>query len=370
MHMDNELLRHVLRTRWLNVAAGMKEEDIGAILLTDPADVRWLTGYSGTNGAALAVTNGPPLLATDARYTEQAARQCPDVEVIVTRDLVEQLLLRLRENGAASLAVDPTSLTLAQFRVIAAHPALFGVKLMEVNTPLAGVRMTKDRQELETMREAARISVSALQSVIDSIAAGDTELAIARRLELAMEECGADDRAFPTIVAAGENGGSPHHEPTDRPLVPGDLITIDFGAMVDGYRSDCTRTVIFGADPQDWQNQIYLVVEQAALMARTACAPGVPTAAVDAAARQHISEAGFGEFFVHGIGHGIGLNIHEAPMFGASTTGTLGKAIPFTVEPGIYLPERGGVRIEDTCVLGEDGLEILTEFPRELIRVG
>lgn len=368
--MEGDLRRHVLRSRWLNVAAGMKDSELGAILLTDPADVRWLTGYSGSNGAALAITNGPPLLTTDARYTEQAARECPDVEVIVTRDLVEQLLLRLRENGATSLAVDPTSLTLAQFRIISAHPALFGVKLVEVDTPLADVRMVKDRQELESMREAARISVTALNMVMESIAEGDTELSVARRLELAMEECGASDRAFPTLVAAGENGGSPHHTPTDRPLVPGDLVTIDFGAMVDGYRSDCTRTVIFGADPEPWQAEIYSVVEQAAELARESCAPGVPTAVVDAAARQHISTAGFGEYFVHGIGHGIGLNIHEAPMFGASSTGTLGNAIPFTVEPGIYLPDRGGVRIEDTCVLGEDGLDVLTDFPRELLRVG
>jgi len=145
---------------------------------------------------------------------------------------------------------------------------------------------------------------------------------------------------------------------------------MDFGAVVDGYHADCTRTVIVGSDPEPWQQQIHDIVADAAQQARGIAAPGVPTAVVDATARTAIADAGYGEFFVHGVGHGVGLDIHEAPMMGSSTTGTLAAAVPFTVEPGIYLPTQGGVRIEDTCVLGEDGIEVLTEYPRELRRVG
>lgn len=368
--MNPDVRRHVLRSRWLSVAAKMKEQDISALLLTNPADIRWLTGFSGSNGVALALHNGAPLLATDGRYSEQAARECPDVTVIITRELVDQLLMRLRENGADSLAVDPDTLTLAQFRSISAHPALFGVRLQEVPEPLMSVRMVKDLQEMEALRRAGEISVAALAKVVDDIKVGQTELAIARRLEWAMAKAGAEDRAFPSIVASGPNGGSPHHSPGDRPVESGDLLTIDFGAMVAGYRADCTRTFIIDADPEPWQVEIFDAVYAAASAARSASAPGVPTAVVDAAARGSIAEAGFAEFFVHGVGHGVGLNIHEAPMFGASSTGTLAASVPFTIEPGIYLPDKGGVRIEDTCVLTEDGLETLTDFPRELLRIG
>lgn len=368
--MTEDVRRHVLRSRWLAVAARMKEQDLGALLLTDFADVRWLTGFSGTNGVALAVTNGPPLLATDSRYTERAAQECPDVTVVVTRDLIDQLLLRLRENAADSMAVDPDTLSLAQFRAISAHPAMFGVRLVEVPGPLSEVRMVKDLQEMTAMRQAGEISVAALEELVETIEVGQSELQIARRLEWALARNGAEDRAFPSIVAAGPNGGRPHHTPGERPVAPGDLLTLDFGAMVDGYRADCTRTFIIGASPQPWQEEIYQAVHDAAAAARGAAAPGVPTAVIDAAARSSIEQAGFAEFFVHGVGHGIGLSIHEAPMFGASTTGTLTGSVPFTIEPGVYLPDQGGVRIEDTCVLGEDGLEILTDFPRDLRQIG
>ena len=140
--------------------------------------------------------------------------------------------------------------------------------------------------------------------------------------------------------------------------------------MVAGYRADCTRTFIVDAEPEPWQKEIFQAVYEAADAARSASAAGVPTAVVDAAARGRIAEAGFAEYFVHGVGHGVGLNIHEAPMFGASSTGTLAASVPFTIEPGIYLPDRGGVRIEDTCVLTEDGLQILTDYPRDLLRIG
>lgn len=361
---------NVLRSRWLQVAEHMKEQDLGAMMLTDLADVRWLTGFTGSNAAALAVADGPPLLATDARYAEQAAQECPESELLVTRDLIEQLLLRLREHNASSLAVDPDSLSLAQFRVISAHPSLFGIKMQEVPSPLADMRTRKDLHEMEALSEACRISTEALGLLVPDIAVGQTEIQVARRLESLMGDLGSEDRSFPTIVATGPNGGEPHHAPTERPLSSGDLLTIDFGALVDGYHADCTRTFIVDAEPEDWQLTAFEAVAKAAAAGRAAVGPGVPATVVDAAARQVITDAGLGEYFVHGVGHGIGLDVHEAPMLGSASTGTLTVGVPFTVEPGVYLPDRGGVRIEDTCVLRSDGLEILTDFPRDLIRVG
>lgn len=365
-----DLKRNVLRTRWLALGEHMKSQNLGAILLTDPADIRWLTGYSGSNGAAMALASAPPLLATDGRYTEQATRECPEAELLITRDLVEQLLLRLRENNASSLGVDPTSLTLSQFRLIGAHPALFGIRVQELEAPLAEMRRVKDIHELESIRSACKISTQALEALLETVAIGDTEVQIARRLEAFMGDLGADDRSFPTIVASGPNGGSPHHSPSHRKVAAGDLVTIDFGALVDGYHADCTRTVIVGAEPEEWQADVYYAVKRAASAGRAAAAPGVPTAVVDAAAREEINKAEYAEFFVHGVGHGVGLDIHEAPQLGSATTGTLAISVPFTVEPGVYLPGKGGVRIEDTCVLLPDGLEVLTDFPRKLLRVG
>ncbi len=361
---------NVLRTRWLQLADELKEMSLDSLLLTDPADVRWLTGYSGSNGAALAVTDGPPLLATDGRYTEQSGRECPEAEIIITRDLVEQLLLRLREHSVSELGVDPGSLTLSQFRLISAHPALFGVAVQEIASPLAKLRTVKDLHELESVAAACRISVEALGRVLEQVKVGMTELHLARTLEMAMGDLGAEDRSFETIVAAGENGGRPHHTPTDRPLAAGDLVTIDFGAMIDGYHADCTRTVIVAAEPEEWQEKVHAAVKHAASAGRKAAGPGVPTAVVDAAARAVIEEAGYGEYFPHGVGHGVGLDIHEAPQIASAATDTLALAVPFTVEPGIYIPGQGGVRIEDTCVLRADGLEVLTDFPRKLLRVG
>ncbi len=365
-----DLKRNLMRSRWLSLAEQMKAKSYDALLLTDPADVRWLTGFTGSNGAVLAITSGPPLLATDPRYAKQAAEECPEVELIITRELTEQLLMRLREKGAGSLGVDPATLTLAHFRVISGHPGMFGMRIQEIESPVRQLRLRKDIHELAAMRQAGEITVASLAELLESIKIGQSEIHIARTLEAIMGDHGSADRAFQSIVATGPNGGQPHHTPSDRPVEAGELLTIDFGATVEGYNSDCTRTVIVGADPEDWQAEIHAVVAAANKAARDAAAPGVKTKDVDAAAREVISAAEYAEFFVHGVGHGIGLDIHEPPQLGSSSKGKLHAAVPFTIEPGIYLPDKGGVRIEDTCVLGDGGLEVLTEFPRDLVRVG
>ena len=182
-----------------------------------------------------------------------------------------------------------------------------------------------------------------------------------------MVELGAESLAFPTIVATGPNSAIPHHRPSDREIQRGDLLKIDFGALYQGYHADCTRTFLVGQEPADWQREIFDVVRQAQRAGRHALVPGVEGTDVDAAARSVVVEAGFGEQFPHGLGHGVGLEIHEAPLMGYGSTGRIESGTALTVEPGIYLPGRGGVRIEDTLVVSEGGPELLTTTPKDLL---
>ena len=226
----------------------------------------------------------------------------------------------------------------------------------------------KDAGEVDALRQACAAADVALAGMIAAggLQAGRTEREVARDLEERMREAGAEGPSFDTIVAAGAHAAIPHHRPTDAPLADGDLLTMDFGALVDGYHSDMTRTVIVGG-PEDWQRDLHDLVAEAAAAGRAALAPGVATRDVDAAARDVITAAGFGEHFVHGLGHGVGLVIHEAPAVSSTATATLEAGMTVTVEPGVYLAGRGGVRIEDTLVVTDDGAAALTQSPRDLV---
>ncbi|MEI8082212.1 MAG: M24 family metallopeptidase, partial [Actinomycetes bacterium] len=228
----------------------------------------------------------------------------------------------------------------------------------------------KDTVEIDLLTRAGRAASQALISVLPTIGVGMSELQVARAVESAMAQFGADDRAFDTVVASGPNSAVPHHRPTPRSILAGDLLKIDFGARVGEYLSDCTRTYVVGADPEPWQREIFAVVQDAAAAGRAMLRPGVGYAEVDSAAREPIEAAGFGEYFTHGLGHGVGLEIHEAPLLAARSVGTLAAGVVVTVEPGIYLPGRGGVRIEDTCLVTEYGAVELTSVPREFRRLG
>ena len=245
------------------------------------------------------------------------------------------------------------------------RPALF-----PLDGPVETLRAIKDDAELALIAQACAIGDRALGDLFETIACGRTERDLAHELEHRMHVHGAEAPAFATIVAGGPNSAIPHHQPTERPLEPGDLLKIDFGARVAGYHADMTRTVVVGAEPASWQQEIHDLVVPAQRAGRDALVPGAAAVEVDAAARTVVEDAGHGDDFPHGLGHGVGLAIHEAPMIGVTAEGTVERGMSVTVEPGVYLRGRGGVRIEDTLIVRDGRPQLLTTSTRELLVLG
>jgi len=347
-------------------AAQLKIAEAGAdaALITSGPNVRYLTGLASSNAALLLPLAGQGVLATDSRYELAARRDCPDVELISERFIEPRLAAEMTSRGMRTVAFEAHEMTVERHAELAAKAGSvitvpFGRKIEEL-------RAVKDPTELELLATACRISCQAIADVFALIRPGLTERQLAAALDRRMVDLGAAHPAFDTIVASGPNGAIPHHAPTDRPIRRGDLITMDFGALYGGYHADMTRTVAVG-EPAGWQREIYELVAAAQRSGIEAARPGADVGDVDAAARELIREGGHGEHFQHGLGHGIGLEVHEAPTIGYGRTGKLADRVPVTVEPGVYLPGRGGVRIEDVLVVGADGPGLLTTTTRELL---
>ena len=340
-----------------------------ALLVSDLINVRYLSGFTGSNAALLIFAGtGRAVLATDSRYETQAARQAPDVEVAIERACGRHLIGRALAEGARRVGFESHVVTVEAFDSLSAQLADHaGAELVRASGTVEALREVKDAGEIAVLRRACAAADNALIELIErgGLRPGRTELAVARELEASMLDHGADGRAFETIVAAGPNSAVPHHRPTEAPLARGDFVKIDFGALAGGYHSDMTRTFVLG-EPAAWQREVYDVVAAAQRAGCRALAVGATLSAVDAAARRIIEDAGYGGNFGHGLGHGVGLQIHEAPGINSSATGALRAGAVVTVEPGVYLPGRGGVRIEDTLLVGREP-ESLTAFPRELV---
>ena len=336
----------------------------GAVLVTARPNVRYLTGLASSNAALLLPADGEGLLATDSRYALAAQRDAPDLELLIERFIEGKLATEAARRGVTVLAFEAQEMTVERHAAMTRDAAVttvpFGRKIEEL-------RMVKDAEELELLATACRLSSQALADVLPQIRPGLSERTLASLLDYRMTGLGADAPAFDTIVASGPNGAIPHHTPTDRPLRRGDLVTMDFGALYQGYHADMTRTVAVG-EPAGWQRDVYELVAEAQRTGIEAAEPGAEAGAVDAAAREVIEAAGHAEHFQHGLGHGVGLEIHEAPMLGYGAAGKLADRVPVTVEPGVYLPGKGGVRIEDVLVVtAGGGARILTSTTRELL---
>jgi Xaa-Pro aminopeptidase len=345
--------------------------DADAALITRLPNVRYLTGLASSNAALLVPASGGCVLATDSRYALAAERDAADLELLTERFLVPAFGALATERGYRRLLFEAHDLTVASHEKLAA--AATGVELSPFGQEIEELRTVKDDAELDLLAAACRISCLAFEELLPAIRPDITERQLATALERRMVDLGADAPAFDTIVASGPNGAIPHHVPGDRPLRRGDLVTIDFGARYRGYHADMTRTVSLG-EPAQWQRDTYELVARAQQAGLAAARPGAGLAEVDAAARDLIGDAGHGEHFQHGLGHGVGLEVHEAPMFGAASTGRLTARVPVTIEPGVYLPGRGGVRIEDVLVVDGEGTSgpsghggLLTTTTRELL---
>lgn len=339
------------------------------MLVTDLVNVRYLSGFTGSNAALLVFADDrDPVLATDGRYRTQAAQQAPDLEVAMERACGRHLAGRAASAGVQRLGFESHVVTVDGFDALAGEAG--GTELVRASQMVEALREIKDAGEVALLRLACEAADGALIDLVErgGLRPGRTEREVGRELEALMLDHGADGVSFETIVAAGANSAIPHHRPTDAALAVGDFVKIDFGALVGGYHSDMTRTFVLGK-AAGWQREIYQLVAAAQQAGREALQGGAALAEVDAAARHVIADAGHGEHFGHGLGHGVGLEIHEAPGINATAAGTLLAGSVVTVEPGVYLPDRGGVRIEDTLVVSETSghaPELLTRFPKEL----
>ncbi len=345
------------RTR---LAALLADRGADAALITRLVNVRYLTGLDSSNAALLIRADGAAVLATDGRYVGTAVRVCPDLECVVDKNVAGVLASR----GKGRLAYEAHEMTVEAHDTLDA--ALDGTELVPLGHAVEELRMVKDETEIACLREACAITDRAFDAVVPRIAPGRTERDIAIALERAMVDLGAEGLAFDSIVASGPNGAIPHHSPSTRVIESGDLVTMDFGARYDGYHADMTRTVAVG-EPDEWQREIYELVATAQRAGLEAVRPGARPGDVDAVARDLITAAGHGDDFSHGLGHGVGLEIHEAPLVGYDRNGKLLDRVPITVEPGVYVAGRGGVRIEDTLVVRADATELLTKTTKELL---
>lgn len=351
-------------TRLDRLRATFGDAGIDALVVTAASNVRYLTGFTGSAGIVV-VTERESVLVTDGRYTEQASAQIAasgaKVRVEITATDANRILAGVL-TGSARVGLEAEHLSWARQRQFAqdwstAHELIATSGLVE------DLRRTKDDGELDRMETAAAIADAALAAQRSRLLDGPTEAEFAGELDAMMRRLGASKPSFDTIVASGPNGALPHARPSSRRIVEGDLVVIDFGAVVDGYCSDMTRTIVVG-EPRDMPARMLRVVTEAQAAGVAAVVAGVAASAVDASCRAVIDDAGWGDAFSHGTGHGVGLDIHEAPRVGTTSDATLRRGDVVTVEPGVYLPGIGGVRVEDTVVVTADGCRPLTHSPK------
>lgn len=344
------------RLRQLMSARGMNY-----ILISRPENRHYLSGFTGTSGALLISLATADFL-TDFRYIEQVKNQAPHFSVVqVEQSTLGVTTELLRKYKVEKLIFEEDYLTYKQY--IELRDKLAGISLEPAGGLVEQLRKVKDEQELAAIRWAMQIGDLAFKHILQFIKPGVTEQELALELEFYMRRQGASALAFDTIMASGPRSALPHGVASDRVLQTGDLLTMDFGAIYQGYNSDMTRTLVLG-EPNAKQQEIYHIVLEAQLAGIAAVKAGVTAKEVDRVARNVIEERGYGQYFGHGTGHGVGLAIHEKPRLASNDDTVLEAGMVVTVEPGIYLPEWGGVRIEDSVLVTEEGCELLTSSPK------
>ena len=362
--------QQALSDRAERLAALASERGVDALLVSDPVNVRWLTGFTGSNGLALLAgrDEGRHAFFTDFRYATQVAEQVPAnfASTIESTDLLEGAARALSGLPGARVGFDDAHLSVRRHQRLA-ELLPEGWEAVACGGAVEELRAIKDSDEVRRIRAAAALVDEILAWLVDRGLEGRTERQVAVELEHEMRLRGAQGPSFSSIVAAGPHGSLPHAQPRDARIVPGCLVTIDLGAVLDGYCSDCTRTFAVG-DPGEQAREIYELVLHAQREALDGVQPGRTGQQVDAIARDIIDAAGYADRFGHGLGHGVGLEVHEAPRLGRrESDAPLRPGNVVTVEPGIYLPGEMGVRIEDLVLVTEDGHEVLSHHPKDLL---
>jgi Xaa-Pro aminopeptidase len=339
------------------------EIDAPAFLVTRLPNVRYLTGFTGSNGQLiLAPDSDGGIFFTDGRYEEQSRHEVPDLRrQIYMGEFAPQFHWAVEELGLRRVGFESAGLTYRAYLALTGA----GVELVPADDEVERLRWVKDAEELELIRAAQEVTDRTFELACHTLAVGITEKQAAFEMDTFMRKEG-DGLAFDTIVAFGENGAEPHHDPTDRSLRRGELVKMDFGAVVGGYHSDMTRTVAFG-EPAPLMSEIYEIVRRAQQAGVDAVRAGAVGKEVDRVTRDIIAGAGYGPTFKHGLGHGVGLEIHEGPSLRMTSDDVLAEGAVVTVEPGIYLAGVGGVRIEDMVEVTADGSRVIPRTPKELV---
>lgn len=345
-----------------SVRRGLTAEELAALVVFDPHNVRYLTGFRGSAGVVI-VRPDEVLLVSDFRYRLQAAAQAPGARFIEPDDQLRDVLPSLLAGLDAAVGVEPGHLTVEQWRRL--EGALDKVPHRFVEGIVERLRMIKGPAEVEAIRMAAAIVVGVFDHLAEIAVVGRTEHEVALDLEMWARTHGSEAVPFPYIVATGRRGAMPHAETSDAVLRPGDLLVVDIGAQVDGYASDVTRTYSVGSAGAA-ERALHALVLEAQEAARHAARGGMACAELDKVARSVIEAAGKGELFKHGLGHGVGLDVHEEPRVSSRSSDVLTPGMVVTIEPGVYVPDIGGVRIEDTVLITETGIDVLSECDRRL----
>ena len=356
--MDYELRREHLVER-------LDDLGVETFIVTHMSNVRYLTGFSGSNGQVV-LTADAAVFVTDGRYVEQSSHEVPDLErvVDVDRDVAATLANVCGRLGASRAAFEAGGVTYELYEDLRAKAG--GVELVPARGEVERLRWAKEPEEIRLIEAAQQATDAAFAVILGELREGITERELALKLELAMRRAGADGVAFESIAAFGEGAAEPHHEATARPLRRGDVVVMDFGALVQGYHTDMTRTVAFG-EPDARMREVYEVVRTAQQTGLEAVRAGAVAGDVDEAARRVIRDAGYGELFAHGLGHGVGLEIHEEPWLRREGKDVLPVGAAVTVEPGVYIAGLGGVRIEDMVEVTGDGAHVLATSSKELL---
>ena len=340
----------------------LKEEKIDALLITDMVTIRYLSGFTGSE-ASVIMTPEAFFVLVDSRYTTQARREAPLFHISRISERTEDTARLISRLKSKKVGIDAKSITYADYKEL--EERLAKTSLVPVREPLLKLRMRKEGEEINIIREGIGIAAYGFNQIKDQIQPGKAERDVAVALEFALRKAGAEKMSFDTIVASGKRSALPHGVASNKKIRTGELVTIDFGIQYQGYCTDETCTVVAGT-PTQKQKKVFGIVKEAHDRAIDKIKPGASSKKVDRAAREYIERKGFGKYFGHGTGHGVGLSVHEEPRLSPLTSEVLEEGMIVTVEPGIYIPNWGGVRIEDMILVTRDGREVLTVLPKRL----